>query len=95
LANHLSSIKAQLMGKDQAYVHGQLGLPVTTARWKKTAPPQGANAAETKAFEDTSFDEIWVYASGRIHFSISGIVLDVDDDVSLDMPNEELPTMMA
>ena len=88
MAEGLSAKKAQLANKKKAEVEALLGKPVKLSRWKNAEPPVGATAAQVATFEAKALDEIWVYANGRVHFSASGKVLKVDDNVSKYFPPE-------
>jgi hypothetical protein len=95
MANHLSSIQNQIVDKNKAEVEALLGKPLKVGHWKNMRPPEGANAAAMATFEATLLDEIWIYSNGRVHFSLAGKALKVDDDVSRDLPPEQETPLIA
>lgn len=86
MAERLSGIRAQLLRKDKAAVRGMLGKPAKIGYWTTTNPPQGADAAAVAAFEAATLDEIWIYAGGRVHFTLAGSAARVDDKTGRDLP---------
>lgn len=90
MAGRMSEQSAQIVSKNKAAVEALLGKPPTTGFWTTPPPPEGASAAAIAAFEDSTFDEIWIYTNGRVHFSISGKALEVDDKTKLDLPPDNL-----
>jgi hypothetical protein len=86
VAERLSRLRGQLLHKDKAAVRGLLGQPLKIGYWTTTNPPQGASAAASAAFRASTLDEIWIYASGRVHFTLAGSAARVDDKTRLDLP---------
>ena len=86
MATPLSNMQAEIVGKTEAQVKELLGFPIKVSRWQNMRPPEGADAAALAAFEDTLLDQIWIYSTGRVHFNAKGKALQVDDDVSRDLP---------
>ncbi|HVK88216.1 MAG TPA: hypothetical protein VM513_29050 [Kofleriaceae bacterium] len=77
------SIRARerdLLGKDKASVEKLLGAPLKKSYWTNVAIPPDWTPEQRTAFEAGQLDEIWIYATGRVHFSLAGKVLQVDDD---------------
>ena len=52
-------------------------------------PPEGADAKAVAAYEAEALDEIWIYANGRVHFTLAGTAAKVDDKVDRDLPPPE------
>ncbi len=88
MAERLTDIQAQIVTKNKAAVEALLGKPLKKSYWTTSKPPDGANAAAVDAFEASALDEIWIYVSGRVHFSIAGSALKVDDKTDRDLPPE-------
>jgi hypothetical protein len=86
VAEKLTRIQGQLLHKDKATVRALLGKPTKIGYWSTTTPPQGANAATLAAFEAATLDEIWIYAGGRVHFTLAGTAAKVDDKTDWDLP---------
>jgi hypothetical protein len=86
VADSLTRIRAQLLRKDKATVRTLLGKPAKIGYWTTTKPPQGADAATLAAFEAATLDEIWIYAGGRVHFTLAGSAARVDDKTDRDLP---------
>lgn len=89
MTEFLSERRAELEGKDKAEVFALLGQPAAVSRWKNVPPPTNVTPAELTDFEETSLADIWVYRNGRVHFSIAGKVLKVDDKYENDLPPPE------
>ena len=88
MATRLTDLETQILTKNKAEVEALLGKPVKIGYWTTPASPQGASAAETATFE-ARLDEIWIYFSGRVHFSIAGSAVKVDNRTNLDLPPEQ------
>jgi len=86
VAERLSRIRVQLLRKDKGTVRAILGKPIKIGYWTTTKPPQGADAATVAAFEAATLDEIWIYAGGRVHFTLAGSAARVDDKTDRDLP---------
>lgn len=82
MSNGLISMQAEIVGKPQEEIRQLLGEPVTTARWKTVDPEPDLTAAEVEQFMAGQLGEIWIYHSGRIHFSRTGVAVEVDEDVT-------------
>jgi hypothetical protein len=93
MAERLSELSAQITNKSKAAVEALLGKPMKTGYWTTTEPSPGATAAQVTAHEKATLDEIWIYTNGRVHFSLSGKALKVDDKTLFDLPPEQ--TLMA
>jgi hypothetical protein len=89
VAGGLIKMQAQILRKDKAAVRALLGRPVKIGYWTTTTPPQGASAVALAAFSANTLDEIWIYASGRVHFSLAGSAVKVDDKIDPDLPRNE------
>jgi hypothetical protein len=87
MAERLIDIEAQILDKTKEDVETLLGKPTKVGYWTKAKPPEGADA--TAAFEAEALDEIWIYTNGRVHFTIAGNAVKVDDKVDRDLPPEE------
>ncbi len=92
---NLSSRRAEIEGKDKDAVKALLGDPVRVSYWTNTRPPEGADAAAFAAFEARLLDQIWIYTSGRVHFSLAGTAVKVDDKVARDLPPKEDPPLLV
>lgn len=90
MAERLTDIQAQIVTKNKAAVEQLLGKPLKKSYWTTTKPPDGANAAAIAAFEASALDEIWIYVSGRVHFSLAGAAVKVDDKTDRDLPPEQM-----
>jgi len=86
VADRLTRIQAQLLQKDKATVRALLGKPAKVGYWTTTKPPQGADAGTLAAFRAATLDEIWIYAGGRVHFTLAGRAVRVDDKTDRDLP---------
>ena len=89
MAERLIDIEAQILDKTKEDVETLLGQPTKVGYWTKAKPPEGADAAAITAFEAEALDEIWIYTNGRVHFTIAGKAVKVDDKVERDLPPEE------
>ncbi len=89
MANGLTEREAEILTKDKAAVETLLGKPVKVGYWTNTKPPEGGDAAAIAAFEAEVLDEIWIYTNGRVHFSMAGTAVKVDDKVARDLPPDE------
>jgi hypothetical protein len=89
MAERLTEIQAQILDKSKEDVETLLGVPVKIGYWKNEEAPEGADAAAIAAFEAESLDEIWIYTSGRVHFTMAGTAVKVDDKVDRDLPQPE------
>jgi len=87
MAERLTDIQAQILGKSKADVETLLGQPLKISFWKNEKPPEGADAAAIAAFEAEALDEIWIYTAGRVHFT--GTAVKVDDRVDRYLPPPE------
>lgn len=85
----LPDIQGQILNKSKAQVEALIGKPLKIGYWTNASPPKGGDAAAIAAFEGAALDEIWIYASGRVHFTMAGKAVQVDDKVSRDLPPEE------
>ncbi len=85
----LTDIEAQIVSKSKAEVETLLGKPLKVGYWTNAKPPEGADAAAVAAFEAEALDEIWIYTSGRVHFTMAGVAVKVDGKVDRDLPPEE------
>lgn len=84
----LTSIQGSIINKAKAQVEAMLGAPLKKSYWKNVRLPEGATPQEIAAFEAEQLDEIWIYANGRVHFTLAGKAKIVDDNVSMDLPPE-------
>ena len=89
MAERLTDIQAQIVDKDKAAIETLLGKPLKVGHWKNAKPPEGADAAAIAAFEAKALDEIWIYTSGRVHFTMAGTAVKVDDKIDRDLPPQE------
>ena len=94
MAERLTDLEAQIVTTDKAAVEALLGPPQKKGYWTTPAPPDGADAAAIADFEAATLDEIWIYVSGRVHFSLAGIALEVDDKTMLDLPPDQSPLIV-
>lgn len=90
MAERLTDMEAQLLGMDKPEVTGLLGDPVKRGWWKTVALPADATPADVAAHEAGKLDEIWIYTQGRVHFSLAGKVIKVDDKTALDLPRDQM-----
>ena len=95
MADHLSDRRAEIEGKDKAAVKALLGDPVQVSHWTNVRPPEGADAAAVAELHGRLLDEIWIYTSGRVHFTMAGTATRVDDRVAHDLPPEENPPLLV
>jgi hypothetical protein len=91
----LTSVESSIIGKDKPEVMALLGAPLKQRYWTNVRTPDDMTPQELAAFEAEQLDEIWIYATGRVHFSIAGLAKQVDDNVSKDLPPERNGPMMA
>jgi hypothetical protein len=89
MANGLTEREADILTKDKAAVETLLGKPAKVGFWTNTTPPEGGDAAAIAAYEAEVLDEIWIYTNGRVHFSLAGTAVKVDDKVGRDLPPPE------
>ncbi|MCX5328151.1 hypothetical protein [Streptomyces sp. NBC_00140] len=89
MADKLTDLQAQIVTQNKAAVEALLGKPLKIGYWKTPAPPQGADTAAIASFRATTLDEIWIYTSGRVHFSLDDTAVKVDDTTSRDLPPPE------
>ena len=89
MAERLIDIEAQILDKTKEDIETLLGKPTKVGYWTKAKPPEGADATAITAFEAEALDEIWIYTNGRVHFTIAGNAVKVDDKVDRDLPPEE------
>jgi hypothetical protein len=94
VADTLTDLQAQILGKNKAAVEQLLGKPLKKSAWTTSLPPQGADAAAVAAHEGSHLDEIWIYTSGRVHFAMDGKALKVDDKTSRDLPPDQPTTFV-
>ena len=95
MADALTSIQANILDKEKAEIEAMLGAPLKKRYWTNVRPPEGATAAEIASFEAEQLDEIWIYANGRIHFTMAGKATAVDDNVTKDLPPERDGPLIA
>jgi hypothetical protein len=91
----LTSRESEILGKDKAEVMELLGAPVKQRFWTNVQTPDDMTASELAAFQAEQLDEIWIYQTGRVHFSLAGTAALVDDNVSKDLPPEQRGSMIA
>ncbi|MCK7612913.1 hypothetical protein [Roseibium sediminicola] len=72
-----SAQNSDLIGKSQAEVFAKLGVPERQSRWFNRA-----REAQDPDTSDTDPGDIWVYRNGLVTFSLSGKVLELEDDAS-------------
>ncbi len=89
MAERLTDIEAQILTKSKAEIETLLGKPLKVGYWKNQRPPEGADPAAIAAFEAEALDEIWIYTAGRVHFTMAGTAVKVDDKVDRDLPPPE------
>lgn len=89
MADGLSSRRAEIEGTDKDAVRALLGEPLLSSYWKNERPPENATPAEVADFESTALDEIWVYPNGRVHFTLAGTAVKVDDRSDKHLPRED------
>jgi hypothetical protein len=89
MADTLKDIENTILTKAKAQVEALLGAPLKRRFWTNVVPPAGATPQEIAAFEAEHLDEIWIYANGRVHFTMAGKATLVDDNVSRDLPPEQ------
>lgn len=89
MADRMTDNQTQIMGKTKAEVEALLGKPPKKSFWTTPHAPEGADPSEIAAFEADTLDEIWIYFNGRVHFSIAGRAIKVDDKTRFDLPPEQ------
>ena len=92
MADRLTELQAQILTRNKAGVEALLGKPLKKGYWTTSAPPDRGNAAAVAAHQATTLDEIWIYTSGRVHFSLEGKARKVDDKTDRDLPPEQMLT---
>jgi hypothetical protein len=78
----LGERERDLVEKDKAAVEALLGAPVKKTFWTNVKTPPDGTAEQVAEHEARQLDEIWVYATGSVHFIAAGNVLKVEDDAS-------------
>lgn len=91
----LTSIRNSLIGKGKTQVEAMLGAPLKKSYWTNMRLPAGATPQEIADFEAEQLDEIWIYANGRVHFTMAGKARSVDDNVSKDLPPDRDGPLVA
>jgi hypothetical protein len=86
MAEPLTTRQSQILDKDKNAIEALLGVPIKKESWKNPVPPPDADAAAVAAWRAATLDEIWIYAEGRVHFSMAGVARKVDDKTRLDLP---------
>jgi hypothetical protein len=89
MAERLTDIEGQILDKSKSDVETLLGQPTKVGYWTKATPPEGADTAAIATFEAEALDEIWIYTNGRVHFTIAGKAVKIDDKVDRDLPPPE------
>ncbi|MET9272065.1 hypothetical protein [Kribbella sp. NPDC003557] len=82
----LTDQRTRLLRQDKATVQALLGRPARIGYWTTTTLPRNASAAMVAEFRAHTLDEIWIYPTGRVHFTLDGRAAKVDDKPSLDLP---------
>ena len=95
MSDTLTSIQGSIINKTKAQVEAMLGVPLKKRYWKNVSPPEGATPPEIAAFEAEQLDEIWIYANGRVHFTLADKARTVDDNVSKDLPPDREAPLVA
>ncbi len=90
MAERLSDLAPQIKNKTQAGVEALLGKPIDKGFWSTNEPPPGATPAQVAAHARSTLDEIWIYTNGRVHFSIAGKAIKVDDKTLFDQPPDQM-----
>jgi hypothetical protein len=85
----LTEMQDQIVKKSREDVEALLGKPVKVSYWTNARPPEGADANAVAAYEAEALDEIWIYANGRVHFTMAGKAVKVDDEIDRDLPPPE------
>lgn len=83
-------MQVQILDKDKNAVQALLGVPQKKGYWKTMEPPPEADAATLAAFRASTLDEVWIYANGRVHFTLAGKAKKVDDKFRLDLPPNDM-----
>ena len=86
MAEKLTSLRARIVHQNKASVQELLGRPARIGYWTTTMPPRTASAAMLTEFRARTLDEIWIYSTGRVHFTLDGRAAKVDDKPALDLP---------
>jgi hypothetical protein len=89
MADRLTAIQGQILNRDKASVEALLGKPLKIGYWTTNEPPPRADAAEIAAYKAGTLDQIWIYASGRVHFNLAGSAAKVDETRPWDLPPNE------
>lgn len=89
MADRLTEQQTRILARSKAEVERLLGKPLKIGYWTTPAPPRGADRAAIAKFKANTLDEIWVYATGRVHFSLAGEARKVDNKTRLDLPRSE------
>jgi hypothetical protein len=95
MADTLTDIQGDIINKTKAEVEALIGTPLKKSFWKNARLPEGATAEETAAFEAEQLDEIWIYANGRVTFTLAGKATKVDDNVSKYFPPDQPGPLIA
>ena len=82
----LTDLRTRIVRQDKATVQALLGRPAKVGYWTTTLPPRNASAAMLAEFRAHTLDEIWIYPTGRVHFTLDGRAANVDDKTSRDLP---------
>jgi chemotaxis protein CheY-P-specific phosphatase CheC len=88
-ADPLSEIGNQIVGRSKDEVRQLFGPPVTITYWTNTKTLPDTSVATRAAQAAETLDEIWVYRRGRVHFSVLGTAIRVDDRADRDLPPDE------
>lgn len=91
----LTSIQGNIINKSKAQVEAMLGAPLKKRYWTNVHLAEGATPQEVAAFKAEQLDEIWIYANGRVHFTLAGKATRVDDNVAKDLPPERDGPLVA
>ncbi|MGY4768685.1 hypothetical protein ACXC9Q_17380 [Kribbella sp. CWNU-51] len=86
MPERLTNLRTRIVHQDKATVQALLGRPAKIGYWTTTRPPQNASTAMLTEFRARSLDEIWIYPTGRVHFTLDGRAAKVDDKTAYDLP---------
>lgn len=75
-----SELQADVVGLDKEAVRKRLGAPEHQSSWDTGVPGPDMSAEERKTWEEGTREAIWTYPGVAITFSVSGRVLEVEDD---------------